>query len=299
MAELTPLSIDAAHAELEELAGATSELDKMVLLSIHDLLRAATAGVVEAPSDLLRRASDLVAEADGEVIESLAPRARVVMRLLRSGALAAAWVVVIDNATGSVRREFHASTSSGADRTEWALPLLTSVEPPNVYADLPAFRDPRYDLADELFEIGSAVRLRCHVDEVSSARHPGFAGWAAMDHLTTHADELVALVASQGDREVRWPGARIRRADLVGGSRDTLRRRAWAGWFVECHPEDLGEHSGRWALSIEVTHRDLVRRARIGKAAGELAARVVGRQLSDKPATRLLDGPGGWAIGAA
>jgi hypothetical protein len=66
---------------------------------------------------------------------------------------------------------------------------------------------------------------------------------------------------------------------------------------VECRTDELGTANGRWALSVEVVHRGLVRRARIGKSVGELAACAVGRQLSDRPATRLLAGPGGWAIG--
>jgi hypothetical protein len=95
---------------------------------------------------------------------------------------------------------------------------------------------------------------------------------------------------------VRWQGNRVRRADLVGGNRETIRRRAWAGWSVECRIEDLAERTGRWSLSVEVTHRGLTRRARIGKSVGELAMSVVGRPVSDRPAARLLSGAGGWVV---
>jgi hypothetical protein len=252
--------------------------------------------VDEEPAELLVRAAAIVEQAEVDVVESLSPRPRVVMRLLRAEATAAAWLVLIDNATGVVRRDFHASTSSGADRTEWPLPLITTVEPPSIYAELPAFRDPRFELADDLFEIGSAIRLRCHVDEVAAGRHPTISGWAALDHVTTDAEEEVAVVAAQDGREVRWRGTRVRRADLVGGNRETIRRRAWAGWAVECRPEELEQPAGRWSLSVEVTHRGLVRRSRIGKSVGELAMSVVGRPFSDKPSSRLLAGPGGWVI---
>jgi hypothetical protein len=292
VAELTPLSVDDANARLDALP----ELDKTGLLSLHDLLRSVTATTDDEPHGLMRHAAELLVDADADLIESLAPRPRVVMRLLRADALAAAWLVLMDNATGSVRRDFRASTSSGADRTEWALPLLTTVEPPHVYAELPAFRDPRYALPDELFEIGGAIKLRCHVDEVAAGRRPIISGWAALDHVTTQADEVVALVAAQDGHEVRWQGTRVRRADLVGGNRETIRRRAWAGWSVECRIEDLAARTGRWSLSVEVTHRGLTRRARIGKSVGELAMSVVGRPVSDRPSARLLSGAGGWVI---
>jgi hypothetical protein len=292
VAELTPLSVDDANERLDAL----SELDKTGLLALHDMLRAVTGTADDEPRSLLQRAADLLAGADADVIESLAPRPRVVMRLLRADALAAAWLVLMDNSTGAVRRDFRASTSSGADRTEWTLPLLTTVEPPHVYAELPAFRDPRYGLSDELFEIDGAIKLRCHVDEVATGKRPIISGWAALDHVTTQSDEVVALVAVQEGHEVRWQGNRVRRADLVGGNRETIRRRAWAGWSVECRIEDLAERTGRWSLSVEVTHRGLTRRARIGKSVGELAMSVVGRPVSDRPAARLLSGAGGWVV---
>ncbi|HVX68313.1 MAG TPA: hypothetical protein VHA79_01325 [Mycobacteriales bacterium] len=297
MAELTPLSLEAARAELDALvASPQSPPDKSTLLTLHDVLRAASGTVDVTPRELLGQAANIVGRADSETVESLAPRPRVALRLLREGAHDAAWLVVIDNATGAVRRDFRAATSSGADRTEWPLPLLTAVEPPSIYAELPGFRDPRYGVTDEHFEIGSAVRLRCHVDEVASGRHPTISGWAALDHVMTDSDELVALVAAQDGREVRWPGVRVRRADLVGGNRETIRRRAWAGWSVECLPEELAGATGRWSLSVEVTHQGLVRRTRIGKSVGELAVSVVGRRFSERPASRLLSGPGGWVI---
>ncbi len=296
MPNLSPLSPDEACAQLDLVAASSAELDKTALLTLHDVLRAAAGAAEDRPQRLLDRAAERLAGAEHDVVESLAPRPRVVMRLLRADASAAAWTVIVDNATGAVSREFRASTSSGADRTEWPLPLLTAVEPPDVYAELPGFRDPRYGVPDELYEIGSAIRLRCHVDEVAVGRRPTISGWAALDHVTTGADEAVALVAVQDGREVRWPGTRVRRADLVGGNRETIRRRAWAGWAVECRPDDLAATTGRWSLSVEVVHRGLVRRARIGKSVGELAMSVVGRTFSERPASRLLAGAGGWVI---
>lgn len=298
MGDLEPLSPDDARRKLDELiATAPAPLEKASLAAVHDLLRAVTGTTDDEPVQLLEAAAAFVAAAAEEVVDSLSARQRVAIRLLRAAALSAAWAVVLDNATGFVARSFRASTSSGADRTEWPLPLLTAIEAPNVFAELPGFRDPRFGLADELFEVGAGMKLRCHVDEVVAGRRPVLGGWAALDLLTTDAEESVAVVATQEGREVRWPGVRQRRADLVGGNRDTIRRRAWAGWTAECHPEELLDGgAGRWLLAVEVMHRGLVRRARIGKSVGELAASAVGRQLSDRPATRLLSGPGGWAV---
>lgn len=297
MAELSPLSLDDARGRLSTIvAGPEPASDKTALLALHDVLRAVSGTVEEPPAELLAHAAEIVKQADADTVESLSPRPRVVMRLLRADVADAAWLVIVDNATGAVRRDFHASTSSGADRTEWPLPLITTVEPPNIYAELPAFRDPRFGVADELFDIGSAVKLRCHVDEVACGRRPAISGWAALDHVMTDIDEQVALVAVQDGREVRWPGVRVRRADLVGGNREAIRRRAWAGWAVECRPEELVEPTGRWLLSVEVTHHGLVRRSRIGKSVGELAMTVVGGPFSENPPSRLLAGPGGWVI---
>ena len=203
--------------------------------------------------------------AEPAVVESLPTRARVVMRLLRRDYPDAAWAVLLDSATGVVSRAFHATTSSGAGRADWPLPLLTSIEPPNIYAELPGFRDPRYGAPDDAYDIGSAIKLRCHVDEVASGRRPMFAGWAALDVLQTDPTESIALVARHEGVEVSWRGDRHRRADQVGGSRDTLRRRAWSGWRVELDPADLSSE-GRWTLWLEVGQGGITRRVRIGKS---------------------------------
>ena len=89
-----------------------------------------------------------------------------------AGAAEAAWLVIVDNATGAVpsrvsSRDLVRSRSHGL-----AAAVADSVEPPNVYAELPGFRDPRFGLSDELFEIGGAIKLRCHVDEVAGGRRP-------------------------------------------------------------------------------------------------------------------------------
>jgi hypothetical protein len=175
------------------------------------------------------------------------------------------------------------------------LPLLTTVEPPCIYAELPGFRDPRFAVPDEVYEVGDALTLRAHVDDVLAGGRPTFAGWAALDLLRSEPTESVAIVARHEGVEVQWPGSRHRRADLPGGSRETLRRRAWAGWRAEIDPADLSGE-GRWTLWLEIGQQGVKRRARIGKSAGELAERFVGTQLSVKPSVALVQGNGGWSL---
>jgi hypothetical protein len=271
-------------------------IDKQRLAALYDSLLAATAAGDVLPASLLADATAAARAADDEAVEALPPRARVTMRLLRAGEAEPAWLVAIDSATGVVQRSFRASTSSGAPRADWALPLLTAVEPPHVYAELPGFRDPRYAAPDAAYEIGASIKLRCHVDEVIVAATPVFAGWAALDVLPTEPDDIVAVVATRDGTEIRWTGTRHRRADLVGGSRETLRRRAWAGWSVAVDPADLPAEGGRWALWLELGHGGLSRRARLGRSVGELARRVVGTTVCPRPATELVEGPGGWSL---
>jgi hypothetical protein len=297
MVEVAARSIAAASVELDRISASVgTALTRDDIDAAYDVLLGATSDAEGAPFPLLATATGLASEADVSVVESLPPRARVALRLLRAGAAEAAWAVLIDNSTGVVPRAFRASTSSGAERTEWALPLLTAIELPHVYADLPGFRDPRYAAPDAAYEIGDAIRLRGQVDEVAVGLRPRLSGWAALDVLQTEPDDAVAIIASREDLEVTWAGVRRRRADLVGGSRDTLRRRAWAGWSVELDPAMLSSVGGQWMLSLEVAHRGVVRRIRLGRSVAALAARAVGADICDRPRTQLIDGAGGWSL---
>jgi hypothetical protein len=297
MVEVAALSIDEARSQLDVIVSEAAEPQpgKDDLLAVYETLLAVT-GADDGPArPLLDDAARFVSAAEPAVVESLPTRARVAMRLLRLGCADAAWPVLVDGGTGVVRQAFHATTSSGAQRADWPLPLLTAVEAPKIYAELPGFRDPRYAAPDVAYEIGAAIKLRCQLEEVIARRRPVLAGWAALDVLRTEPDEHVTVVAVCDGQEIRWPGARCRRADLVGGSRDTLRRRAWAGWRAELAPHDLAGDA-RWALWLEVGQQGVVRRARLGKSVGELADRAVGRPLSDRPLTKVIDGAGGWSL---
>ena len=187
MVEVAALSIGDAERELDRIAAAAGvRPTKDDLLLVQQTLVAATSETEPPPFSLLAVAVGLASTAEAAVVDALPTRAKVVMRLLRSGAVDAAWMVLIDAATGVVRREFHGSTSSGADRADWALPLLTCVEAPNVYVELPGFRDPRYGAPDEAYEVGSAIKLRSHVDELVVGSPHRIGGWAALEIGRAH-----------------------------------------------------------------------------------------------------------------
>jgi hypothetical protein len=177
------------------------------------------------------------------------------------------------------------------------LPLLSVIEAGRVFADLPGFRDPRFGAADDCFDISAAVRLKAHVDDAVVSRALEVAGWASLDIVPTSPDEAVAVVAVDGDRECRWAAQRHRRPDLVTGTGEGLRRRAWAGWSAQLLPADLGDHPAVWTLSLEVSHDGVARRTRLGTSVGELAARVAGRVLADGgPKVRLDARKAGWVL---
>jgi hypothetical protein len=268
MAKLAPLSA----GELDHELGALRPSVGADLRDLHALLMRATPLLNEPPSATLVEAGDLVAALPGEVVDGLPPRPRTVFRLLLAGAVDAAWAVLIDNATGVVAEPLNASTSSGATRKAWRLPLLTRIEPPRVFADLPGFRDPRFGAPDDCYDITAGVRLRHHLDEVRiEGGIATFGGWAALDPLVTGPSEGVRLIASNGDVEVAALGCRLRRADLVTGKADATERRTWAGWSTRLDLADPRLVVGAWTLSLEVDHDGVSRRVPLGTSAGELA----------------------------
>jgi hypothetical protein len=279
VASLTPLDITEC-AEAIAIVGATlaaepalerSDLLKL-LRSLHESLMRATRAVAEAPRGELHAAADAVASVEPQIVDALAPRPRTVYRLLRSGALDAAWEVLGDNGTGVVDEGYAASTATGAARTSPRLPLLTRIEAGTVYAELPGFRDPRYAAPDDCYDITSTVGLKCQVDELSAdGGRLTIAGWAALDVLTATADERVAVVLTAGDRALAWPARRRRRADLVSGRGDALTRRAWAGFSAVINLDAAGISAGEWALWVEVEHEGIVVCQRLGRDATELA----------------------------
>jgi hypothetical protein len=302
------MSADDARAAIDALADELTAATRDDLIRLHDVLIQAAASEDRAPRPLLEAAATALASVDPRLVEPLPTRPRVVFRLLRTGQLDAAALVLADNAIGVVASSFRGATSSGAPRTGWRLPILTHIEAGRIFADLPGFRDPRFNAADECYEISAAIKLRAHLDEARitgrgsrlRARYGSrleLSGWAAIDIVHSSPGEQVRVVATREGREVSWPAVRHRRADLVSGTGEGLRRRAWAGWSAELNTATLGIKPSSWNVSIEVEHDGLVRRTRLGLSVSELAARFANELWRPvRPTVRIEARKGGWVF---
>lgn len=275
LAPITLVELDDALAELAE-QGPAAAVDRSasarLLRAAHEALVRATGASAEMPQDSLRAAARLAGALHEGACDSLSPRPRTVFRLLAADVLPAAWALLAENATGVVDDAFHDSTATGAPRTSWRLPVVTCIEPPAVYAELPGFRDPRFAAPDDCYDIANLVRLKAGVDEITyDGSSVLLAGWAALDVLATGAGETVHLLASDKRTTVRSTCRRARRPDLVSGRGEGLTRRAWAGWCgtLDVSPDGLG--AGEWSLSVEVDHEGIVRSAPAGRELGALA----------------------------
>lgn len=255
-------------------AGSEAEIAELLRV-LHGHLMRATRRAGEAPVDILELAAEVARAAPPAATDSLRARARVVYRLLRADSVAAAWEVLIDNATGVVDEDFGASRATRAVRSAPRLPLLTRVEAGTVYADLPGFRDPRYGAPDACYDITDLAELKAQLDEIEIGRSAiAFGGWAAYDVLTASTEERVELVLTGVNTRIALPCRRVHRVDMVAGHNEVLRRRAWAGWATELELHDPRLHAGEWLLSVAVDHEGLVGRSPIGRYVSDVARAV-------------------------
>lgn len=251
MAETPTLPADAAAGRLRE---------------VHDQLVLATADHDAPPRELLASVAEQLTDDGGK---SLRPRERVAIRLLRAGAIDAAWAVLQDNGVGVTTEELRANTSAGAPRTAWRLPLSTCIEPPSVFAWLPGFRDPRFDAPDDAYDITDLVTAAVRLDEMWwDGPRLVLAGTAYLRHLPADPTDEVSVVLRHPDgAEFVVPGERLRRPDLVAGGIDTVSRRAWTGWAARVDAREL-RPSGRWKPSVRVAAHGLEQEARLAPARG-------------------------------
>jgi hypothetical protein len=273
-----PSTVAEAEAMMTSLGSSLSDRTgdrvgaRRALTDIHQWLMQATPSATAPPLHLLALATALLAELPSEVADGLPARPRTVFRLLRAGQPVAAWHVLAENAVGVVDRAFAAATATGAARASSRLPLLTRVEAPMVFAELPGFRDPRYAAPDECYDLTDRIALRLRVEEIDvGATAVSLGGWAALDLLTTGPGEAVTLVASGLGGDVAVTGSRRRRPDLVGTRGDALTRRAWAGWSASVDLTSPRFRNGTWTLSLQIDHAGVVRRCPLGAHLGELA----------------------------
>lgn len=279
MATQAPISVADAEASIVALRDALvdgASLDRSATLrtlrELHMTLLRATPSSPAAPENLLRLAQTAIDGVPEDRTDALAPRLRTALRLLRVGSLPAAWEVLAENATGVVTDEFDVSTATGAARTSWRLPLLTRIDAGTVYAELPGFRDPRYDAPDGCYDITDTIGVKHHLDEIDAVGGAiRLGGWVALDVLAANPAERVAVIAASRAEELAVAARRVRRADLVTGSGEGLTRRVWAGWSACLDLADPQFRPGAWELSLQIDHDGVVRRVRVGRNASDLA----------------------------
>jgi hypothetical protein len=261
LAPLTIAEVDAAvrtwRSDLAADPGRSAVELRSQLRELHDLLLRTTAVEVE-PRETLDLVAGVIATIGVDAIDRLPTRPRIVFRLLYAERVAAAWQVLLDNAAGVV--------DTGAFRRTLARsPLRLCVEAPAVFAQLPGFRDPRYDAPDSCYDVTDRTRLRAQLEEIEVDPADGmvrFAGWATVDLLGSSADDSVRVLLADHGREVAVAAIRVRRSD----------RRAWAGWSAAVDVRDVtGIDVGRWGLSIEVDHEGVVGVADLGADSSDLA----------------------------
>jgi hypothetical protein len=294
-------SIVALHEQLRDAASRDHAATQRLLRELHDVLIRMTPGTASPPIGCLELVRDVLDAVGTDATDALSPRPRTAFRLLRAGALDAAWDVLTENAVGVVAVEFDDSTATGVARTAWRLPLSVRVESGTVYAELPGFRDPRFVAPDSCYDLTAAIHLHAGLDSIDlSEGKVRLGGWAAYDVLNASPDERIAVVASRDGQELQALGKRVRRPDFVSGRGERLHRRAWAGWAAEFDLTGAELSDGVWTLSVQLDHDGLVRRTPLGAQASDFArataasaAVVGGRQVSwqtDPRGWRLVTG---------
>jgi hypothetical protein len=255
------------------------------LRALHGVLREQVVGAVvraAAEGDPLPRTelTALAATIKDHLPEgtenSLGPRVGILVRLLREDALEAAWMLARDNASGVVRPERTTSMWAGGSNLSSELPLPTRVDADGrVFAWLPGFRDPRWSVPDEVYDIGHFVVLRATLDHatIDDRGVLRLRGSAFLGQLRTEPDDVVTvrLFGPTGAHHA-VAATRLRRPDLVKARGPELRRLAWGGWQVAVPLADLAPVSGAWHVAVEIAQGPVVRREPLGARRGPLAA---------------------------
>jgi hypothetical protein len=227
------------------------------LIKVYELLLTDGASYPELPTgliDALRRALGTV---PARAWDQLNTRPRTAYRLIAAGEDVAAWELL----TEGVRL-----ARDGVERME---PAHVHVDGGRVFAWLPGFRDPRFGVPDECYELTDDVKLRSRVDTAElTADSLTLAGTAYLTRsVRTGQTERVSLVLSRsGMDDIVVAGNRHRRPDLVSGTGTELRRRAWSGWSVTVALASLPAGSARYRLTLAIEHGALRRTSPIGSA---------------------------------
>jgi hypothetical protein len=150
--------------------------------------------------------------------------------------------------------------------TSARLPLATRVEPPEVYAWLPGFRDPRYGAPDAAYAVSDLVKASVRLDEAwwdGTVLELG--GRATLRLLPTAPDDEVTVVLVRDERQHEDVAARrVRRPDLVRGSGAELTEPAWSGFAARLDVATVPR--GVWSLRLRVSQQGITREVRLGRS---------------------------------
>jgi hypothetical protein len=261
MARLSPLPVaDAAALLAADLSPA----------ALYEVVLRASASTASPPADLLGATAALVDRLDTAAVDTLAPRPRTALRLLQTRAFDAAWLVVREDAVGAI----DAPSFLGPP-----LPLLTKIDAAQVYADLPGFRDPRFNAPEDSYNISATIGARVHLEEIEfDSTIMALGGSAALDVLQPAPDDHVTVVMASDDTEITMPAVRVHRASLTGGQPQPRARRGWAGWSATVDLTEATVPAGRWSVALEVSQRGVVRRSPIGRSVTDLARLVASQE---------------------
>lgn len=245
-----------------------------VLGSLHEqVIRGAAAGDQLPEAELRELADAITASVPVGTEDGLAPRVRVFVRLLRHGALGPAWSLAEENSAGRVLPSTASSTYSGSRRTAVALPLVPVYDGGRVYAWLPGFRDPRWALPDDVYDISDQVGLSATLDSARIvAGRLQLDGYAYLTQLTALADDRLEVSLRREDgAEVRVAAQRSRRAGLVKTTGEDLTRLAWSGWRADVDLDPVLAAGGAWSVALRLERSGLQRSAPLGTRRGPLA----------------------------
>lgn len=252
-------------AEGRGVAGLAAELAPLCLQ--HD----------DTPIDVLRRLGEVIGSsaADGPfggpvTVEDV--RDLVVANLLADGHLTVAWEVVQDYAAGLIQRPFHGATSAGSRRSAVPAPAFTFTEGTRAFAWLTGFRDPRYLVPDDCYDISALVEPEVRLDEI--AVHEGrlaVSGSARWRHLSPSPADEVLVALSPGTDPTGWVrAARTHRAQLTTGSRTGLSAGLCAGWHAEL-PLRAADLRQRTPLQVGMARGKFIRVLPAVPASGDVA----------------------------
>ena len=271
--ELAFLAAEVAHRGDQERDDAL----RTVLGTVHDAVRREAVDLDHTPVDDLRLLAEAVrTHVPAPVEDGLPPRVRVFVRLLRRDAVEPAWTLAADNASGFVHATSAVSTWAGPGHARTQLPLPVFVDDRAVFAWLPGFRDPRWAVPDEVFDLAADVELGARLDRARfDSDRLELAGSAWLTHLTTRPDDTVELVLIDGDDRVRVSATRNRTPERVADSGPALTALAWIGWSAEVDLGALPRRAANWRVRIEVAQNGVRRGGPLGLRRGPLARQVL------------------------